>query len=322
MLGVGIGVLLVACVNVSNLLLARALLRRREMAIRLALGAGRRRVLAQMLTESLLLATGGALLGSAINAAVMRWFVAATESNPPPFFVNFEPDARVLLFVAAVTVLAGLAAGLVPAWRATRGDATAALTDEGRGATGFRIGRLSGALVVRGDHGVVRPPDCRRTDGEVRVPGAEPRSLPFAVDGVLTAWIDLPSAQFPSAADRNRVTERIAEILEAHAWHRVGGDGGRTSGGRQRGRSDPVLGPDRRQRRRPADGEAGAGDAGLLPDVQCDGAERSRLHGRRSPRHAGRGRRERELPAPVPARRRIRSASGSGRDPPRRTIRG
>lgn len=216
MLGVGVGVLLVACVNVSNLLLARALLRRRETAIRLALGAGRRRLLAQMLTESLLLATGGALLGSAINAAVTRWFVAATESNPAPFFVNFEPDARVLLFVGAITVMAALAAGLVPAWRATRGAATATLTDEGRGATGFRIGRLSGALVL-----AEITVSCVllivaglmvKSVSQVRT-----TSLPFAVDGVLTAWIDLPPAQFATAADRNRVTERLTEILEAHA---------------------------------------------------------------------------------------------------------
>jgi hypothetical protein len=108
MLGAGIAVLLVACVNVSNLLLARASLRQREVALRQALGAGRGRVLAQMLTEVSILAVAGAVVGLAINTGAMRWFVAAIQSTPPPFFVTFDPDARVLLFVGAITIAAGL----------------------------------------------------------------------------------------------------------------------------------------------------------------------------------------------------------------------
>ncbi len=214
MLGVGVGVLLVACVNVSNLLLARASLRRREVAIRQALGAGRRRVLAQLLTESSMLAAAGATLGVLINAAAMRWFVAATESTPPPFFVTFEPDSRVLLFVAAVTVLAGLAAGLVPAWRTMNLGATAALADESRGATGFRIGRLSGALVV-----VEIAVSCAlliaaglMVKTVVRVKSTP---LPFAVDGVLTAWIDLPRDRFPDGAGRSEAIDELVAKLDA-----------------------------------------------------------------------------------------------------------
>ena len=213
MLGVGVGVLLVACVNVSNLLLARASLRRRELAMRQALGAGRGRVLAQMLTETAILAGAGAGLGFLINLGALRWFVAAVQSNPPPFFVTFNPDGRVLVFVAAVTCLAGLAAGLLPAWRATRLSAATSLADGSRGATGFRLGRIGGALVV-----AEITVSCAlliaaglMVKSVVQVKSTR---LPFAVDGVLTAYVDLPRSQFPDAADRVRVIEELASRLE------------------------------------------------------------------------------------------------------------
>ncbi len=212
MLGVGFGVLLVACVNVSNLLLARASLRRREVVIRQALGAARRRVLAQLLTESSMLAAGGALLGAVLNAAAMRWFVAATQSNPPPFFVSFDPDGRVLLFVGGITVLAGLTAGLVPAWRTTGLGASEVLSDGNRGATSFRVGRISGALVVAE---ITVSCALLIAAGLMVKSVAQVRStpLPFAVDGVLTAWIDLPGDRFPDAADRvRRIDELVARL--------------------------------------------------------------------------------------------------------------
>jgi putative ABC transport system permease protein len=215
MLGAGIGVLLVACVNVSNLLLARASLRQREVAVRQALGAGRGRLLAQMLTEVSILAAAGGVLGLVINTGAVRWFVAAIQSNPPPFFVSFDPDARVLLFVLAITLAAGVAAGLVPAWRATRLDVTATLTDGSRVATGFRIGRLSGGLVV-----VEMTVSCAllivaglMVKSVAQVKTAQ---LPFAVDGVSTAWIDLPRAQYPHADSRARFVEQLLTRVQAH----------------------------------------------------------------------------------------------------------
>jgi predicted permease len=215
MLGAGIGVLLVACVNVSNLLLARASLRQREVAVRQALGAGRGRVLAQMLTEVSMMAAAGGVLGLVINAGAMRWFLAAVQSSPPPFFVTFDTDARVLLFVVAITFAAGLAAGLVPAWRATRLDVTATLTDGSRAATGFRIGRLSGALVV-----AEMTVSCVLLIAAglmvKSVAQVKTARLPFAVDGIFTASVDLPRAKYPVAESRARLVDQLLPRLQAH----------------------------------------------------------------------------------------------------------
>ncbi|MFQ5742435.1 MAG: ABC transporter permease [Acidobacteriota bacterium] len=141
-------VLLVACANIANLLLARASSRRKEVAIRLAVGAGRGRLVRQLLTESLLLAAFGAGLGLLLG--VWLTSVIANIRIPLPIepSLDFRLDIRVLAFVTAATLATGILFGLVPALRASRPDLVPALKDisgEGRGRCRFA---LRDALVV------------------------------------------------------------------------------------------------------------------------------------------------------------------------------
>ena len=145
--GVGF-VLLMACVNVANLLLARSVARQKEIAVRTALGAGRARLLRQMLAESLLLAFAGGLLGVAFVWAGVRVLVAIA---PPelPRLNEIQPDMAVLLFTAAVSLCAGVLVGTAPAIAAGRGDVQSALKDTSRGVAGGVLRqRLRAALVV------------------------------------------------------------------------------------------------------------------------------------------------------------------------------
>jgi predicted permease len=126
-------VLLIACANIANLLLARATARRREIAVRMALGAGRRRIVQQLLTESLLLAAIGGALGVIAASWSSRAIVAYLLTQIPPGMepLVFEPtvDGRVMLYALALTALTGLAFGLVPALQSTRRDLAADFRD-------------------------------------------------------------------------------------------------------------------------------------------------------------------------------------------------
>src|SRR5262249_19920154 len=118
-LGVVGFVLLICCANVANLLLARATVRARELAIRSALGAGRRRVVRQLMTESLVLALLGGSLGLAVGAAILNAAPSVIPEGLLPGAVMLTFDARVAAFCAAAALLVGLVFGLAPAWQAT-----------------------------------------------------------------------------------------------------------------------------------------------------------------------------------------------------------
>jgi predicted permease len=138
LLGVTALVLLIACANLANLLLARATAREREVAIRLAIGASRGRIVRQMLSESLLIAA----IGAAAGLLVARWLsgslVAFLSSNDSPLFVDLSLDWRVFAFTAAVAVSACLLFGLAPALRATRTSPGASMKVGSRGTTDGR----------------------------------------------------------------------------------------------------------------------------------------------------------------------------------------
>jgi putative ABC transport system permease protein len=147
----GLVVLLIACANVASLMVARATRRTREIAIRSAMGAGRRRVVTQLLVESLMLSAAGALLGIGLAFVGVQLFNGAIYGpggNTPPFWIRIAVDAPALLFTLGVTLLAGLTSGLMPALQASRTDVSSVLKDEGRGSTSLRLGWLSRAIVV------------------------------------------------------------------------------------------------------------------------------------------------------------------------------
>ena len=149
MLGAVIFLLLIASANVANLLLARAVSRTREISIRAALGAGRWRIVRQLLVESLILS----LIGSAIGWLLARWgvrvFDAVAISFRKPSWVKFDMDHRVLLYVIGISIGTGVLFGLVPALRLAKLDVNASLREGGRGAGRSRgEKRLSSVLVI------------------------------------------------------------------------------------------------------------------------------------------------------------------------------
>ncbi len=145
-------VLLIACANVANLLLARAEVRRRELAIRAALGAGRGAILRQLMMESLLLAAAGAICGLALGYAGMRALLSVNTAGLPRVGTDgvlVTLDWRVLIFTVAITVLTSVFFGMLPALRASRTDLSSTLKESSsRSGSGFRQNKARTVLVV------------------------------------------------------------------------------------------------------------------------------------------------------------------------------
>ena len=132
MAAVGV-VLLIACANVANLLISRASARRKEIAIRMAIGAGRARLIRQLLTESLLLSSMGAVLGVLFAEWASRMLVRFLDTSNSTVVLDLSIDIRVLAFTMAVAVATGILFGLAPAWQGTRVDPHSAMKANARG---------------------------------------------------------------------------------------------------------------------------------------------------------------------------------------------
>jgi putative ABC transport system permease protein len=146
--GAVMAVLLIACFNVASLLLSRALVRTREIAVRTALGAQRSVIIRQLLTESVLLAMIAGAFGLGLSVLLTRWLTTMGRSNLPQG-IPIGMDTRVLLFTLGISILTGLVFGIIPALQLSRTDVNSTLRDEGRGMTGgHQRALLKNILVV------------------------------------------------------------------------------------------------------------------------------------------------------------------------------
>jgi putative ABC transport system permease protein len=142
-------VLLIACSNVANLLLAKAANRARELSVRISLGASRWRIVRQLLVESVLLALASGVVGFALSVLGIRWFDAVTQDVGKPYYMDFRLDGAVFAFFATVCLATGIVFGLAPALHVSKTNVNEVLKEGGRSGTGgTRAKRWTGALIV------------------------------------------------------------------------------------------------------------------------------------------------------------------------------
>jgi putative ABC transport system permease protein len=207
-------VLLIACTNVANLLLARSSTRGREIAVRLALGATQARIVRQLLTESLLLALGGGAAGGVL-AFVATWALGSLLPGDIPRAAEIGLDGAVLGFALAVSLATGLGFGLVPALQFGRGDGMQPLKDAARSVSGAG-GRLRSALIVAEvalAMGLLVGAGLL-VQSFVRLSNVDPG---FSARGVLSFQVDLPEIAYPQGSSQvtqfyRRLLERIGEL--------------------------------------------------------------------------------------------------------------
>jgi putative ABC transport system permease protein len=227
-------VLLIACANVANLLLARATGRSREMAVRAALGAGRRRMVQQLLTESAVLAA----LGAAGGLALAYWGITLVKVLAPhgvPRIATVTLDGRTLAFTVVIAIVTGLIFGLVPALHAGRGDLQAVLREGSRGATASTsargilvVSQVALSLVLLVGAGLMLRSFAKLQSVD---PGFDP-------ENVLTGRVQLAGERYRTAAAATAFFERVldrvgqlpgVESASAINWLPLGGSGSSTS---------------------------------------------------------------------------------------------
>ncbi len=208
-----IAVLLIACLNVANLLLARAALRTREIALRTAMGARRLQIMLLMLAESSTLAVVGGVLGAGVAWLGLKGVAyGLAVSGDAPYWMEFELDLLALAFTAGAAMLAGIVAGMIPAVRATTGNLTEFLKDGSHGATGLKIGRLSRSLVAV----EVAFSTCLLIVAALigkTLADVGDYDYPFAERGVLTGTIGLFDSTNPDEESRRRLFDQVLDRL-------------------------------------------------------------------------------------------------------------
>jgi len=207
-------VLLIACANVANMMLSRALSRQREMSIRTALGASRWRVVRQILIECVLLSTLGGVLGLGLAALGVHWFDLATRNVNKPYWIQFSMDYSVFGYFAAICIVSGLVFGLAPALRFSRVDLNEVLKEGARSVGGHSGGKLSSVLVVLQfaltlvlltGAGVFVHSLIENLSANPSVPASE----------LMTARIDFPDERYKDADARQRFYDQLLPRLLA-----------------------------------------------------------------------------------------------------------
>jgi len=215
-------VLLIACANVANLLLSRAVHRSRETSIRVALGASRWRIVRQLLIESVLLSLLGGAVGLGLTLIFIRLFVLAIQPLGIPYWVDWSMDATSFAYLLVICVMSGVLFGLAPALQISRTDVTGGLKETGRQATGgSRTRFLTHALVVA---------EISLTFVLMVGAGLLVRSLftlqtvnlGFRTANLLTMTVPLDERKYPERADRaafaDRLTERLASLPDLESF--------------------------------------------------------------------------------------------------------
>jgi putative ABC transport system permease protein len=214
MLAASLGVLVIACANVANLLLARASVRSREVAIRSSMGASRGQIILQFILEALLLSVLGGCAGLGIAALVDDVFNRSITGLNIPFWVHVGIDLPVLAVVFGLMLVASVLSGVVPAVKASGTDLTSLLKDQTRGTSSLRVGRLSRILVIA---------EVAVSCGLLVASGLMIKSIfnlralhySFTTKGVLSAEVSLPERDYPDPVRRQRFFEELQRRLAA-----------------------------------------------------------------------------------------------------------
>lgn len=216
MLGAVGFVLLIACANVANLLLARSVSRTKEISIRVALGASRLQVVRQLLVESVLLGLCGGALGLGLATAGVRAFDLAVAGVGKPYWIQFTMDFTVFAYVAAICVFTGLIFGVVPALHSTRLDVNEKLKEGGRNSSGsqrtrylasaFVVAEVALAMVLMAGAGLMVRSLLKFYSMQMGTADAR---------NVLTMRLNLPREKYPDAASHWRFYEKLTPRLAA-----------------------------------------------------------------------------------------------------------